>query len=113
MNLVVTGTTADSYNSSGTRTTTYGDVAAGTVTLGNVGTVNIVSNDAGSSVTGYFASHTLTLDDAKAAVVNVSGNADLKLSLDADNTGLTTINASAMTGSFSIVALTSTLAATV
>jgi S-layer protein len=85
---------------------------AGTVTLTNVGTVNITSSDTGADYYGYVGDNTITLNNAKAHTVNVTGNANLALSLS--NTTLPVmIDGSSMTGDLTVTANATLTGATV
>lgn len=106
VNIVVTGTSADTYTA-GTGAVsgapTLGSITGGTVSFTKVGTVNLTATDAGSTSIGTVASHTLTVTDAEAYALNANGNANLTLTLGT-STAPKTINASAMTGAFTVTA---------
>jgi len=65
----------------------------GTVTAGNTETVNVISTDAQVTPTGVF--NQLTIVDASASTINVSGNSGLALTFA--GTALTSLDASAVT----------------
>lgn len=113
VNVVLAGLKADTYNTDGSYAgTTDLSIAGGNVSLSNVGTVNVTSSDAvGTSILGV-ATNTLTITDAKVAVVNVDGNANLTLTLGT-GTAPATINGSAMTGALTVTAAAVTGGATV
>ena len=91
-----TSTTADILNVVLTNAAT---AAFGTVAAAGVETINITSTDSDTTVA---AVHTMTLSDAAAKTINVTGNAGL--TLDTNSTVLTAVNASAMTGALTYTA---------
>ncbi len=95
-----------------------GDTTLGTVTAANVETVNIIANDKVTDTSGAVDEFGATIGDGKddtnsaqglviavdkATTVNVSGSADLTLDLSSSS-AVTVVDASAMTGKFTLVA---------
>lgn len=88
-----------------------GNLAAGVVTAANVETVNISTVDTQAAPqTKNVDSLTLTAD--KATTVNVSGSADLTLTMTG-STKVTAIDGSAMTGGLTVTSLNTTSATTI
>lgn len=95
-----------------------GNLTLGTVTTANVETVNITANDKLVDTSGAFnefgvaaadgkddtnSVQSLNLTADKATTVNVSGSADLTVDL-VSSSAVTVVNASAMTGKFTLIA---------
>jgi S-layer protein len=91
--------TSDSFNLA---LTSSGAITGGTVTLAGIETLNIASND--TNTTAHV--NTLTVDAAAAKTIVVTGNAGLTLT-NTTATGVTSFDASAVTGSGSNITYTS------
>ena len=101
--------TADTFNivTKGNASTNYGTVA-----VAGVETVNVNVNDTKTS--DGIMTATLTVKDAAAKSVVITGNANLNLTLDATDVAVTSIDGSAATGKLTIATLAgATAAATV
>ncbi len=85
-----------------------GNLAAGTLTAANVETINISTVDSNSTKNV----DTLTLTADKATTVNVSGSADLTLTLTG-STKVVSIDGSSMTGGLTVTSLNTTSATTI
>lgn len=74
-------------------------IAAGVVDAAGVETIKLVATDSDTGIDGTaIGTHSVTLKDAALKTVNLSGNAGLTLSLDANVVALTLVDGSAMTG---------------
>ncbi|MCZ4129147.1 beta strand repeat-containing protein [Stutzerimonas balearica] len=92
-----------------------GNLTAGTLTAANVETVNISTVDTEVVVAPAIQAKnvdTLTLTADKATAVNVTGAADLTLTLT-DSTKVTSIDGSTMTGGLTVTSLNTTAATTI
>lgn len=90
-------TTGDAFNVS-LSNSSNGVVAFGTAVLAGIETVNISTVDAGTGDDTAATVDTVTLDANSATTVNVSGNNGLTITNDADNTAITTFDASGVVG---------------
>lgn len=103
--------TADSFNIVTKLSTLAADY--GNVAVAGVETVNLSVNDLLPAVAdGGVQTATIKVTDAALKTLNITGNANLMLSLDNTNVALTKIDASAATGKLNIVTVGAATAAT-
>jgi S-layer protein len=93
--LGVTGAVFNADDAFNIKFTSTATVAAGSITVSGIETLNIIQPDASTAATGSTAvTNTVTLVDAAAKSVIVSGNNGLTITNDAGNTAITKFDAS-------------------